>query len=378
MRQGMKKVQLNQKQWIVIVVTIIFLPGMIMVSEYLFKNETLVVHTIKVGKSENDNSNTFNGKLEAVESANIVTKISGRIGTILVEIGSPVKAGDTLLTLEANELSASVAQARANVEVAYSSLESARIDYEVQRQNYERYKVLVEQGALARADFDSKYALFAKSKELALNGSQAQVRQAEASLQLALANYQNSVIFSPVSGVVTAKNINVGELATLDFPLLAVVNLDKVFVMASIEEEKINQINVGTRIPIQVAAISPTPVSGVITNIAQASSATSKTYLVKILVDNPNHVLKPGMFAQVLWAGENEPNVLIPKTAVIREAGKSYVWTVKNHIVSKQEVQCGEEEIINVIVKFGLMEGQEVVISEQDMLRDNMLVSVQR
>jgi RND family efflux transporter MFP subunit len=214
---------LEQKRWVAITVTAFLLCSVIVFSWRLFQSDTVQVHTIRVKQWESDDGSSFSGKLEALESANIVAKVTGRVGTISVEIGSLVKAGDALLTLEAPELSASVAQARATLEVAYSSLESARIDYEVQRQNYERYKVLVEQGALAHADFDNKYALFAKAKELALNGAQAQVRQAEAGLQLAMASYQNSIILSPVSGVVTVKNVNVGEMAAPETTLLVVV-----------------------------------------------------------------------------------------------------------------------------------------------------------
>lgn len=340
-----------------------------------FKQDKVMVQTVKVEKVENNHGSSFSGKLEALETANIVSRVTGKVGTIYVDMGSEVKVGDTLLTLEANDLAASVDQAQANVAAARSSLETARIDYDVQRQNFERYKVLVEQGALARADFDNKYALpFAKAKELAMNGAAAQVRQAEASLQLALANYQNSIIICPISGVIAAKNVNVGELANPEVTLFSIVNLDKVFVMTSIGEEKINQIAVGGQVPVKIASVSEIPFNGTVTNIAQASGSTSKTYLVKVLIDNQDHHLKPGMFAEALWEGQIGTEVAVPKTAVISENDKNYIWIVTDGIVSKKEVLLESVDIIHAIVKEGLEAGQDIVITGQEMLKEGMQV----
>ncbi|MBU2699836.1 cobalt-zinc-cadmium efflux system membrane fusion protein [Sporomusaceae bacterium BoRhaA] len=355
---------------------IILLSLLGVVSSLFFKQDKVMVQTVKAGKVENNHGSSFSGKLEALETANIVSKVTGKVGVIYVDIGSEVKGGDTLLTLEANDLAASVDQAQASVATARSSLETARIDYDVQRQSFERYKVLVEQGALARADFDNKYALpFAKAKELALNGSVAQVRQAEASLQLALANYQNSIIVSPISGVIAAKNVNVGELANPEVTLFSVVNLDKVFVMTSVGEEKINQITVGGQVPVKIASVSEIPFNGTVTNIAQASGSTSKTYLVKVLIDNQDHRLKPGMFAEALWEGKIGIEVVVPKTAVISENNKNYIWTMTDGIVSKKAVLLGSADVINVIVQEGLEAGQDIVISGQELLTEGMQVA---
>lgn len=337
------------------------------------------VQTVKAERFAESSESSFSGKLEALETANIVSKITGKVGTVCMNIGSEVTVGSTLLTLEANELAASVAQARANVEMARSSLETARIDYDVQRENYERYKVLVDQGALARADFDNKYALpFAKARETVFNGSTAQLRQAEANLQLAMANYQNSIIVSPINGVITAKNVNIGELASPEITLFSVVNIDQVFVITSIGEEKINQIVVGGQVPVKISAVSPVAFNGKVTNIAQASGSVSKTFLVKVLIDNLDHRLKPGMFAEVLWEGKKGEEVVIPKTAIIDENGRHYVWKMKDGYVSRAEVSVGTIDVINVSVRAGIEAGEDIVISGQEMLREGMPVTAFR
>lgn len=364
---------------VIILLIVILLSTIGLFSSWFLHHDKVLVHTIKAEKLENNRGSNFSGKLEALETAAIVSKISGKVATINVDLGSAVKAGDTLLTLEAHELAASVEQARANVEIAYSSLETAQIDYAVQRQNLERNKALVEQGALARADFDNKYALpFAKAKELALNGASAQVRQTEANLQLARANYQNTIIVSPISGIIAEKSVNIGELASPNVLLFSVINFDKVFMMASVEAEEINQIQIGDQLPVKIAAVSTIPFNGLVTNIAQASGSASKTYLVKVLVDNQDHRLKPGMFAEIQWKENPEMRIVVPKITVISKNGKTCVWTVKDGIVSCKEVSVESVDVINAVIKSGIEAGEDIVSSGQEMLTEGMPVMVSR
>lgn len=281
---------------------------------------------------------SFNSKLEAFETANIVSKITGKVGNVRVDIGSMVKAGDVLLTLEANDLMAGIAQAQAAVQVACSNREQAQIDYQSQKVNYERNKVLVDQGAISQSDFDKITLPFKKAEELSLHGVEAQVQQALANLQLAKANYANSIITSPINGIVTAKNINTGELASPSLTLFSLANLDKVVAMASVGEGEINTIKTGVKIPVRVEATSDLPINGTVTNVAQATSPTTKAYLVKIQIDNPDHILKPSMFAEVLWQNERSSELVIPREALIDEKGEMYVWTVNNESVSMKKV----------------------------------------
>lgn len=339
--------------------------------------QAVVVYTVKAASLQQQTGTNFSGKLEAGESANVVAKITGKVGAIKVDVGSPVKAGDILAVLEGKELAASVEQARASLEIVHSDWETSRLDYEVQKDNFERNQALVAAGALSQSEFDNKYAIpYAKAKEKVLRGAQAQVRQAEANLQAAEANYGYCTISSPITGIVAAKNINVGELANSEITLFSVVNIDKVFVMASIGEEKINQVHVGESVAVRVDAAADKPFPGIVTNVSPAAGLATKTYLVKVQIDNGNHLLKPGMFAEVLWDSPESAAVVIPKTALFTENGESYVWIVKDGLVSKQAVRTGQADTTSITIKSGLTNGQEVVIYEPESLAEGMKVTV--
>lgn len=359
-------------------ILLIFILSSFTVHKLLASNEPiLAVKTAKADIVQQNNDPSSNSKLEAYESANIVSKTAGKVGEIKVDLGSTVKTGDVLLTLEANELQASIAQAQAAIQLANSNRELAQIDYQTQKANYNQNKLLVESGALSQYEFDNKISLpFKKAEELALHGVEAQVQQAEANLQLANANYANSILTSPINGIVTARNINIGELASPSVSLFSLANLDKVIAMASLGESEINKIKTGVKIPILIEAVSDQPFDGLVTNIAQAANPTSKAYLVKIQIDNPDHRLKPGMFAEVLWNNARKSDLFIPLGALVSENGESYVWTVINGIVSKKKVLTAALDGTKAIIKEGLSVGQEVVVSDQNLLKEGMLVTV--
>ncbi|NPV89280.1 MAG: efflux RND transporter periplasmic adaptor subunit [Firmicutes bacterium] len=339
----------------------------------------LAVTTVKAAMVSRDGGASYNGKLEAQASANVVSKVAGKVGSVSVDVGSQVREGDVMVTLEANELAASVAQAQATLAVARSSRESALIDYEIQKSSYARGKELFEQKIISPADFDSRYDQpFKKAEENALNLTEAQVRQAGAALQLAQANYANSIITSPIDGVVTARSINPGELASTSAVIVSVANLDKVYAVVTVGEEVINKLQEGSQVPVMVAAVADQPIAGTITNIAQAISSTTKGYQVKILLENPDHHLKPGMFCEVkLGVGVNQMEMTVPKTAVFSEDGKDFVWVVNGATAHKQEVVLGLVDPVKAVIRNGLTEGQEVVATGADTLKEGSSVSQQ-
>lgn len=337
------------------------------------------VSTVRVETAAFDRAAVASGKLEAIESASVIPKVPGKVAAVNVDVGSVVSAGDVLVQLEANEAAASVSQARAAVGVASSGKEQALSDYEVAKANYERGKALLAQGAISQSDFENKFELpYRKAEEYALRGAGAQLSQALAALQYAEANYANSIIKSPISGVVTAKNINVGELAGTASPVVTVVNLDKVVVQASVGEDMINDLKAGDILPVKVAAASPEPFQGVVTNIALAANPATKAYPVKIQIDNPGHLLKPGMFAEVLLKGTARAVPVVPKEAIVVEGGKNYVWVLENGVVHKREVVTGQSDGVKVAVTSGLSGGQEVVVTGLEGLQEGQPVNVSR
>jgi len=351
----------------------------------------LPVNTARVKTGALDVSQVVSGKLEAWQSANVVSKAPGKVAAVHVDAGSAVHAGQVMVTLDNTDLAARVEQARAGVAAAESALANAtsalaiaESAYQVAEANFQRGKQLLEQGAIPQAVFEAEYELKYKqakgqasqAKEQVERGIPAQLAQARANLALAESAYSDSLIKAPFSGQVTARNVNPGEMASTMTPVISLVNLDKVQVKASIAESLINQLKKGQKVQVEISAISGQPFTGIITSLAPAADPVSKGFPVKIQIDNPKHILKPGMFAGVRLTSSQQKALLLPLEAVIRSENKSIVWVVKDGQAQKREVSAGDSDGRQIAVLSGLVEGEEVVISGQESLREGVKVKV--
>ena len=339
------------------------------------------------------------GKVEALVSANVISKISGKVAEITVDVGSTVNAGDLLVRLDADEMAAAVQLAEASLQKtresdlpslrnqAQANLTSAEATYKNAEAEYERSKALLSGSVISRQAFDQveKSYLLAKSAydsaksnlDIVENSTIPDtIRQAEAQLAQARANYANSIITSPISGVVTARNINPGELAGSNNSVVSLVNLDKVVVRADVGENFINTMKDGSEVALKVSAASAASFKGTVTNIALAANPVTKAYPVKIEIPNPEHVLKPGMFAEAELKGNSVEGIMVPREALVKSGEKDAVWVVSEGAARKREVVAGASDGKNVIISSGLTAGEDVITSGQEALTDGGVVAI--
>lgn len=360
----------------------------------------LAVPVITASTADIDSAKIASGKLEALESANLVSKISGRVAKINVDLGSRVKAGDLLISLDAGELSAAVQVAEANLEKAKRSdlpalsnnarttLATAEATYNNAEADYKRVKALKDSNAVSQQAYEQaeKAYLLAKSAyesakqnlNIVENGTVPEtIRLCQAQLAQARANYANSIINSPIDGVVTARYINPGELAGTSNPVLSVVNLDKVVVRVDVDESLINTLKEGAVVDVKVAAASKTPYKGTITNVALAASPTTKAYQVKIQISNPDHLLKPGMYAEVALTGQGGKGIILPRGVVLKSGDRETVWLISDGVAKKHEVKTSSLDDKNVLVLSGLSGGEKIISGKLDFLKEGAGVKPQ-
>lgn len=282
------------------------------------------------------------GKLEAAQVCDLVAKVPGRVAEVRVDVGSVVEKGQVLLVLEGRELAERVKQAEAGVaqaeaalaaakaaaqaldaalEAAKGNLAVAQANYEVAAANYERGKQLYEAGAISEAVFQAEYTLrYKQAREQAEVVGPAQVRQlqeqrrqaenaleqaraglktAQANLALARLAYEDTLIKSPIRGVVTARNVDPGEVAGSAVPVLTVADTTTLYVRAAAPPEKLGLLREGMRVKVRVPAVGGEAREGEVVSLAPAADPGSKAYAVKVrLAATPG--LKPGMYAEVL------------------------------------------------------------------------------
>lgn len=300
---------------------------------------TSVNNSVQATKNTQQSTNTqyiMAGKIQANEEANIGSKISARVSEITVDVGSKVNQGDTIIKLDTRDLQAQVDQAQAAVNTAkanlanatsgtrpeqiaqaQASLDSASKSYEVTKKNYDRTKTLVDAGAEARQQLDlaeqqlaaiqAQYKNAQEQLNMLKSGPtqssigvyQAQVNQAEAALKVSQAALSNATITAPISGVVSAKNINVGEMAFTSATLLSIVNSSRLCVNAYAPLEIVNQLKEGQDVIVKVSEIPDKQFQGKITVINSKLNSQSRNVLVKVALSDSNSLLKSGMFAEV-------------------------------------------------------------------------------
>ncbi|MDN5300865.1 MAG: hypothetical protein PWQ60_379 [Thermoanaerobacteraceae bacterium] len=395
------------------VASIFLLAGCSKKKEEVKEEAAVPVKVMKTAKSNIEDIATFTGQIEAGDEVKIVSKISGRVKEVNFEVGDYVKEGDTLIILETDELydqlsqaEATLASAKANLaanesgslpqqlDQVKSAFEQAEANYLNVKADYERMKALYEADAISKQAFDGmelKYKVAKSQYESAkeqlklteerlpknVEALRAQVAQAQAAVDLIKTNIENSVIKAPVSGMISSKQIQPGEMCQAGATLGAVVNIDRVKVVINVPEEDINKLKDGQEATVNVDALGNEGRIKSKISIVSPASGASRLFQVKIEMENKDHRLKPGMFANVnVVRGIKENVITIPKDAVLIKKHGNVVYVVKEGKAEERLVKIGVTNGDRVEITEGLKEGETVVTSGQNMLTEGSAVKI--
>lgn len=356
----------------------------------------------------------LNGKLKPVQEINIIPKYPGKVNNIYFDIGQSVKAGDVLFTLEDKDVKLQLKQAQAGLDMANSALtkatgggtelqelqlkaalNSAEINYDDAKLAFERTKQLFESGAVSKAVLEQSESRFklaeqqynsAKSNyEITITktnpeniaSAKAQVNQAAAALELVKSQLDNTVVKSPINGVIAARYIEVGELAGSTSIAMSVIDLSSVLVDINATEDMINKIKLGDKVEVIIKAAGDDKFEGEVTNISPATDPKTQSYLVRIKIDNSSGTLKGGMFAEVKLLLDKAVDVIaVPISAVIDEGGRKHVYVLKGDTAEKREVTTGIFDDEYIVISKGLSEKEAVIVKGQELIQDGSKVTV--
>jgi HlyD family secretion protein len=343
-------------------------------------------------------------------------KIAGRVATVRADVSQKVTRGTVLFTLESNDVEAQSRQAKAALESARANLtrtsdsslssqviqaqaavKQAQVQYDDAKDLSDRTTKLFEGGTASRQQLDGAKARFDSAgialdtakQNLALiqdrGGPQStglastQVDQAQASLDLADSQLSNTVVTSPITGVVSARNVDPGELVSSAVPAFVVIDVSSVTAEASVEGDMVDTLRRGQAVEISVEAAGAGNLSGVVDTISPAVDPRTQGYTVKIRIDNPGDGVRPGMFARVRFPVEQRNAVLVvPNSAVVTETGVDSVFEVVQGVVKKVAVQVGLSDDAVTEIASGLEEGALVVTEGQSFLNDGEKVTTAR
>jgi len=203
-----------------------------------------------------------------------------------------------------------------------------------------------------------------------LDQARAGVDQAQAALELAEIALSESLVLSPVDGVVADRLQSVGALVGPQTPIVSLVS-DEVELTLSVEEAKVGQLREGQRAEISATAFPGVTFRGKVVGIAPTADAKNRTFQVRVRPEDQDGRLKQGMFAQVkIVTLEKEKAITVPKDAVLTRSGQTLVLVVAGDVVQERPISLGPVQAGIAEVTAGLEAGEEVVVAGQNDLRD--------
>jgi HlyD family secretion protein len=252
---------------------------------------------------------TATGTLNPVGLVNVGTQVSGTVSELTVDFNDRVKRGQVLLKIDPTLLQASVKQSAA-------SLNAARAQLTLAESNYNRNAKLVEQGFISAATLEQM--------RQALDAAKSQVDVSRAQLERAQADMNNSIIRSPIDGVIIKRTADLGQTVAASFqtPNLFTIakDLKQMQIDTNVSEADVGLLKAGQSVRFVVDAFPERDFEGKVRQFRLSPNVTQNvvTYNVVIDVDNPDELLKPGLTAQVRIITANKPEALRVPTASLR------------------------------------------------------------
>ncbi|KZL89425.1 efflux RND transporter periplasmic adaptor subunit [Clostridium magnum] len=396
------------KKWIILIV-IVALVG-VGIAKHGKKKVPQVnkeVPNVKVQKIATQNISSevqYASKLEGVQSVTVSPKSSGKVATVNVNVGDKVTAGQVLFTLDTSELSATLQSQQAALNVSRAnvndsilkyqqSVEKAQITYNDASSNYEKQQKLYDAGAISKQELDkAKLTLDTASLELKnaqdnLNLLQqnsgstqavAAVAQSQANLNSTQVQISNATIASPISGVVSAKNVDVGSIASGTSGTVTIIDISSLKAQITVPDKVIGKLQIGQTVPVVVSAAGDETINGVIDTISPDVDSKNNSYIVKVKIDNSNGNLKAGMFAKVSIPDQQKDNAtIVPNEALKVENGVKYIYTVESSKIKRVVVQTGiANDKVTEITTDTVKAGTEIVTEGQSLLTDGEKVNI--
>jgi len=324
----------------------------------------------------------LSGTLEASTSFDVAPKVAGLIEQLHVDLGDPVERDQVVATLDDAEFVQAVAQAKAELAVREAERLQAQAELERVERDYARLEHLRERGVASDFELDEVTALRA-SRQAAVQLSDARVLQAEAmlevaSIQLNYTSVRASWHGGPDHGIVGMRYEDAGDTVQMGAPILAVVSLDPLLAVVSVTERDYRLLTVGQSATLTTEAVADRTFDAQVARIAPVFREASRQARVEFRVDNPDHILRPGMFLRLrVVLREAQADAIIPAAAVVQRAGRSVVFSVNEDgaTVSQHPVELGIAQDDRLQVLSPPLSGRVVVLG-QHLLEDGAAVRV--
>jgi RND family efflux transporter MFP subunit len=352
--------------------------------------EAVLVNVSKPTRSSQLTQLVLPGNIQAITEAPILARASGYLTQRLVDIGDSVKQGQLLAEIEAPELMQQVQQAKASLEQANAMLEQAtanlgqgRANAQLAATTAERYRNLVQRGAVSKQENDNYQAQF-QAQRANVTALEKAVSAARSNIAAVTANVARLTemegyrhVRAPFAGVITLRNVDTGALVNEGNTLLfRVAQTSRVRAYVNVPQSESTSIHVGMKAKLTIPDRPNRKFEGTVTHTSDSLDAASRTMLAEIQVDNRDGQLLPGMYSQVTFeTARREPPLLIhADTLVVRADGTQVAVVTPQKTAHFQRVQLGRDFGDTLEVLSGLTEDSQVIINPGDRIQENAKV----
>lgn len=340
------------KNSIYLVATLVVLAGCKNLNKEVVLEKPVKVATSRVTITAERPAFRYSGTVEASQSIPLNFRTPGTVERVLVDEGDRVVKGQLLATIDNSDLQ------------SLFELNTAR--YEQALDAHKRLKSVYDEGSLP---------------EIKWIEMETTLKEAKNALEISANNLKKCNLIAPVTGYVGRRNIEPGmsSIASLGSSI-EIVDISSVFVKIPVSENEIGKIRKGDRAEIIVSALDNRHFEGTIAHVSTVADRFSRTYSVKIMVENSDHELLPGMVCDVSIKSDKLTNVLVipQNSATADNSGKPYVYVVDSisMTASKRSIATGRYYGEKIEVIAGLTAGQTIVTLGKEKLTDNCKISL--
>lgn len=326
------------------------------------EEKVIPVKTEAVGELEFAQAVELSGILAPVGEAFVSAKTSGEVTLINAKMGDSVKANTTLMTLDDTAYKLGKSKAALGIQ-------NADMAYKNAQENLKRSKDLFASGVLSQTELD-QVTLQSDLSALGLKSAKLDLESAQMSLDY-------TTILAPITGVIAEQNGSVGENVAPGQTLFRIVDISSYYVELGASEHVVNKLVKGQLVTCKLPGLDST-VQGLVEQVSPVMSDVSKTYPVKIRIDQGVEGLRVGMSIHTTIA-LNKPElfVAVRKEAVMVMGEKTMVFVVEDGRAIEREIQIGSSNNTHFQVVSGLTTGEQVVVTGPGLLKSGVKVTVQ-
>jgi membrane fusion protein (multidrug efflux system) len=292
------------------------------------------------------------GSLVAINGIDVSTEVNGIVSQIVFNSGQMVEQGQILIKLEDT--------------VDLAAWDALVAEQRVAQVQYERAKDLLKKRVLSKSEHDEALARYEAAK--------ARSKQQEAIVK-------RKIIRAPFSGLAGIRQVDVGQYIEAGEAMVSLQSLDPIFVDYTLPERYLTRIRAGQEVRIKLEAMPDQVFTGKVTAVNSGVDVGTRTLKIRATIENPQGVLRPGMFASVeTITGDAEPVMTLPRTAISFNTYGNFVYVINKNdkgmlAVKRTPVETGDVRNGRVIVK-GIDQGTQVVRTGLVKLRDGMPVKI--